>query len=202
MIKFPTGSHVCRPTLAPSAPRSTLGCTLMSSSYSVSAFMLSLLGRQHQLLGARFFELHASDWLVWEPGPWRPARSILTSNTEATQLPTAAQPARPVGEDALCFELKQVENVMMTVGRGSENHIVINDLTVSREQFVLELAHKTWRVRSRGTPLTVGGVPVTEDGAVLKNNSVILVGDVRITFYTPEGFPRRLQQESPSPSGR
>ena len=167
----------------------------MSTQHTASAFMLSLLGRQHQLLGARFFERYASDWLVWEPGPWRPARSILTSNTEATQLPAAAQPARPVGEDALCFELKQVENAVMTVGRGSENHIVINDLTVSREQFALEFSNKAWKVRSRGTPLSVDGAPVGEAGAALKNASVILVGDVRLTFYTPEGFPRRLEQE-------
>lgn len=166
------------------------------STHTAPAFMLSLLGRQHQLLGARFFALHASDWLVWEPGPWRPARSILTSNTEATQLPNAAPPARPVGEDALCFELKQLENAVMTVGRGSENHIVINDLTVSREQFALEFAQKVWRVRGRGTPLTVDGSPVNQDGTVLKNASVILVGDVRITFYTPEGFPRRLESET------
>ena len=100
-----------------------------------------------------------------------------------------------MGEDALCFELKQVENAVMTVGRGSENHIVINDLTVSREQFALEFSQKAWRVRSRGTPLTVDGSPVGEAGAALKNASVILVGDVRLTFYTPEGFPRRLEQE-------
>jgi hypothetical protein len=164
---------------------------------AASAYMLSLLSRQHQLLGARFFERYASDWLVWEPGPWRPARSILTSNSEATQLPTAMQTPRPVGEDALCFELKQVDKASLSVGRGTENEIVINDLTVSREQFVLQFAKADgWRVFSKGTPLTVEGQAVGDAGAALKNGFVIAAGDVRMTFYSPEGFPRRLEQET------
>lgn len=167
---------------------------------AVSAFMLSLLNRQRQLLGARFFERYPSNWLVWEPGPWRPARSVLTSNTEATQLPTPAPVARPVGEDALCFELKRAVSAL-TVGRGSENQIVINDLTVSREQFRLEFsADQKWRVHSKG-PLTVDGQPVGPQGALLKNASSIVVGDVRMTFYEPDGFPHRLESEGKKAPG-
>ncbi|MDP1825549.1 MAG: FHA domain-containing protein [Archangium sp.] len=162
---------------------------------SASAFMLSLLGRQRQLLGASFFERYPSDWLVWEPGPWRPARSILTSNAEATQLPTHQEAPRPLGEDALCFELKQTAGSSVSVGRGTENQIVINDLTVSREQFLLEFVGTSWVVRSRGTPLTVDGNPVGPAGTPLHNASVIGAGDVRMTFYSPDGFPKRLEQE-------
>jgi hypothetical protein len=160
-----------------------------------SAFMLSLLARQHQLLGAAFFERYPSDWLVWEPGPWRPARSILTSNVEATQKPTAMEPPRPVGEDALCFELKRVAGASLAVGRGTGNHVVINDLTVSREQFLLELRGSVWVVHGKGTPLSVDGQPVGAAGAPLKNGAVISAGDVRITFYSPDGFPVRLSRE-------
>ena len=166
---------------------------------SAAAYMLSLLGRQHQLLGAGFFQRYSSDWLVWEPGPWRPARSILTSNSEATQLPSSIEKPRPVGEDALCFELKHVAAASLTVGRGSENHIVINDLTVSREQFVLQFADKAWVVQGRETPLMVDGLPVAKTGTTLKNGFVISTGDVRMTFYTPEGFPKRLEQETKKP---
>ena len=163
---------------------------------AASAYMLSLLNRQYQLLGARFFERYPSDWLVWEPGPWRPARSILTSNSEATQLPSAVEAPRPVGEDALCFELKQAPRASLSVGRGTENAIVINDLTVSREQFVVEYSVRAWVVRSKGTPLTVDGKPVGAEGTPLQNGSVISAGDVRITYYAPDGFPARLEQDS------
>ncbi len=167
---------------------------------SAAAYMLSLLGRQHQLLGAEFFQRYSSDWLVWEPGPWRPARSILTSNSESTLLPSNPETRRPVGEDALCFELKRVASAALTVGRGSENHIVINDLTVSREQFVLRFSDKSWLVQGRETPLMVDGKPVAKEGTVLQDGFVIATGDVRMSFYTPEGFPRRLELESKKPS--
>ena len=163
---------------------------------SVAAYMLSLLGRQHQLLGAEFFQRYSSDWLVWEPGPSRPARSILTSNIEATLRPSGSATPHPVGEDALCFELKHVAGASLAVGRGSENHIVINDLTVSREQFVLQFEGKSWLVKGRETPLAVDGKPVGAEGTQLQNASVIATGDVRMTFYTPQGFPQRLVLES------
>jgi hypothetical protein len=146
------------------------------------AYMLSLLGRQRALLGAEFFTRYNSDWLIWEPGPWRPARTMASSNTESTHQPSSKAPARPEGEDALCFELKRVVGgAKLTVGRATENDIVINDLTVSREQLTLQYADKKWSV--------VGG-------EVLKNGTVLTAGDVKLTFYDAEGFPARLEAES------
>ena len=160
---------------------------------AVSTYMLSLLGRQHLLLGGQFFERYRSAWLVWESGPRRPSRA-LHGNTETTLLPTQAPNAAV--SDAVCFELKQEPNATVTVGRSSDNELVLNDLTVSREQFVLEFIDRVWRVRSRGTPLRVENVAVEAEGVVLMNGSVIVAGDVRMTFYSPEGFPTRLELEN------
>jgi len=162
---------------------------------SAPAYRLSLLSRQRQVLGARFFERYPSDWLVWEPGPWRPARSMFTSNTEATHQPSAPGPARPEGEDAMCFELKQVTGVSLSAGRATENDIVVNDLTISREQFVLQFDGHRWLVHGKGTPVSVDGVAVEAAGAPVKNGSLITAGDVRLTFYGPDGLPVRLEQE-------
>ena len=156
--------------------------------------MLSLLSRQRQLLGPRFSSRYPSNWLVWEPGAWRPARSEATSNVESTQLPTPVPAARPVSEDALCFELKRVE-ASLTMGRSTENQIVVNDLTVSREQLFLEFAAGQWRLRTLG-PVTVDGRVVGPEGALLTNEASVAIGDVRMTFYEPEGFLRRLETES------
>ncbi|MDP1826941.1 MAG: FHA domain-containing protein [Archangium sp.] len=160
---------------------------------SVPAFMLSLLGRQRLLLGARFLERYPSNWLVWEPGTWRPARSESTSNTEATQLPTGGPTVRPVGDDALCFELKR-RPTDLQLGRATDNQIVVNDLTVSRTQLHLTFADGTWRVHTQ-VLVMVDGLPVGAEGAVLKNASVVVIGDVRLTFYEPEGFLVRLQHD-------
>ncbi|MDP1823604.1 MAG: protein kinase [Archangium sp.] len=162
----------------------------------VPSYMLSVLGRQRQLLGAsRFLERYPCDWLVREPGPWNPARSVLSSNTEKTHQPSRLDGGQPMGDDALCFELRHAPGVSVTLGRSTENSIVVNDLTVSREQFLLQFVDRTWVVRSRGTPLAVDGVAVGEAGTPLKNAAVISAGDVRMTFYSPAGFTQRLEEE-------
>lgn len=165
---------------------------------SAPAYMLSLLGRQWQLLGARFLERYLSDWLVWEPGPWRPG-GFLTSSTEVTHQPSATQPARPVGGDALCFELRPLAGASLIVGRSGENDIVVNDLTVSREQFVLQFAHPQWLVLPRAPPLSVDGQPVGPEGVALANAAVITAGGARLTFYRSDRFGERLQAENANP---
>lgn len=162
---------------------------------AVSAFMLSLLGRQHQLLGRSFFERYPSDWLVWEPGPSRPSR-ILTSNSDNTLNPSGPAVHTPLDEDPLCFELKRAPGASLSVGRATENDLVLNDLTISREQFVLQLIDKAWQVRGRGSPVSVDGAAVGAAGLPLRNGAVIRAGNARLTFYSPEGFPQRLDQEN------
>ena len=83
------------------------------------------------------------------------------------------------------------------MGRGTENHIVVNDLTVSRAQLHLVFADGKWRVRTT-SQVTVDGKPVGSDGALLKGGSALVIGDVRMTFYEPDGFLQRLQ----APAGR
>lgn len=162
---------------------------------SAPAYLVSLLARQRALLGAGFFERYTSDWLVWEPGPTQPARSMASSNVEQTHQPSASGPRRPEGHDALCFELRRVRGASLTVGRATQNEVVISDLTVSRAQFVLEYADRTWRIKARGAALHVDGRAVPEEGVVLQSGGVISAGDVRLTFYGAEGFPSRLQAE-------
>lgn len=161
---------------------------------AVAAFMLSLLGRQHQLLGAQFFERYHSDWLVWEPGTSRPSR-ILTSNSDNTLNPGLA-PHTPSDDDALCFELKRAPGATLLVGRASENDLVLNDLTISREQFVLQLIGKAWLVQGKGSAVSVDGATVGGVGLPLRSGAVITAGNARLTFYSPEGFPQRLAQEN------
>lgn len=161
---------------------------------AVATFMLSLLGRQHQLLGDQFFERHQSDWLVWEPGSTLPSR-ILTSNSDSTLNP-GLSPHLPADDDALCFELKRVAGSSLNAGRATENDLVLNDLTISREHFVLQLAGKSWQVRARTSAVSVDGEPLGPEGLTLRSGAVIAAGNARLTFYSPEGFPQRLAQET------
>jgi len=152
----------------------------------VPAYMLSILQRQRLLLkDDGFVTRYPLDWLIWEPGPWRPARSLLDSNLEATQLPASAEPPRPTGEDAICFQLKLPKGGdLLKVGRATSNDVVINDLTASREQFSLRWDHGAWLLLAGGGVVTVDGQPVNEFAAPLKSGALIVLGDVRATLLS------------------
>lgn len=163
----------------------------------VPAYMLSILHRQQQLLKDGFLERYPTDWLVWEPGPWRPARSVLESNLESTQLPRRDTENRPVGNDAICFQLKlPKDSDLLKVGRATTNHLVINDLTASREQFSLRLDKGRWYLVNPQGQLTVNGAPVGEV-AELKSGSRIALGDVAMSLLSAADLAARAKAFSP-----
>lgn len=157
----------------------------------VPAYMLSILHRQQLLLKDGFVTRYPLDWLVWEPGPWRPARSQLESNLVATQLPGSEQPARPTGEDAICFQLKlPTVGTLLRVGRATTNDVVINDLTASREQFSLRWHEGAWSLEAAQAVVTVDGQPVV--GLVpLRSGAAIALGDVRATLLNANDMVMR-----------
>lgn len=164
-----------------------------------SAYMLSLLVRQYLFLVDAFRTRYPSSWLIWEPGAWRPARTAQEGDSAATQQ-AAKAPSRPVGTDALCFELKNDARKDLTVGRISESDIFINDMTLSREQLRLSIENGTWFVRLAdvaGAPTHFDGVPaIVGKPVALKPGSTITSGDVRFTFYDTAGFIARLKTEA------
>lgn len=165
----------------------------------VPAYMLSILHRQQALLKDGFVERYPTDWLVWEPGPWRPARSVLESNLEATQLPKHDEVKRPVGTDAICFQLKlPKEGGLLKVGRATTNHVVINDLTASREQFSLKCDGGRWSVVSPQGQLLVDGA-VVGDAVALKSGSRISLGDVEMTLLSAADMAARAKGFKPTP---
>ena len=124
---------------------------------AVGAYMVSILRRQWLLLGPRFLREHPHCWLVWEPGPWRPASSVEMANQARTLEPGTEAPCRPGGEDAICFELPHLPGPgPLKGGRAAGSDISINDVTVSREQFELVTVGQRWHLA-----VTRPGVSVT-----------------------------------------
>jgi hypothetical protein len=107
----------------------------------VPAFLMSLLSRQLVLLGEDgFLANHGHAWLVWEPGTWQSPTSPSQSDTGETMLPTRGAPAHPGADDPLCFELvtrPDAGETWLKVGRAPDCAIVLNDMTVSRDQLRL-----------------------------------------------------------------
>ncbi|MDX2009417.1 MAG: FHA domain-containing protein [Myxococcaceae bacterium] len=158
----------------------------------VPAYMLSILHRQALLLNEGFSQRYGHDWLVWEPGPWKPARSVLESNLEKTILPNTKPLERPVGEDAICFELKLPKGATsLKVGRATTNDLVINDLTASREQFSLQWTREGWFVVAPRGLLTLDGAPVEGSSGPLRSGALLTLGDVRLSFLVSGDLGRR-----------
>jgi hypothetical protein len=160
--------------------------------------MISLLAGQLVVLKASGFQrLHprASAWLVWEPGSWLSPRSELESNTGVTRFPLTSQPEAPEDGDALCFELCPDEqgDDRLKIGRATYCDIILNDMTVSREQFELHHCEGFWAALSSVGATTFVGEVEASRAIALRDHTAIRAGGLRLSFYRPAGFLERLR---------
>lgn len=166
-------------------------------------FLLSLLSRQLMLLQKSGFLLqHRFAWLVWEAGTATVPRSTSEASSGSTRIPDSKAIPAPEAGDPLCFELAAPDDsdLRLKVGRSTDCDLVINEMTVSREQFVLHHSQGYWAVlNSAGAKTVVGTVDSPHKPIVLRDHTVIKAGGVRFTFYTPEAFIARVQSAADEP---
>ena len=164
----------------------------------VPCFMLSLLKRQQLMLQERFTERYPSCWLVWEPGSWKPPQTDEEADGGDTQLPEHTLDLRPRGGDALCFQLYATRATKVgefVLGRATDSDIVVNDMTVSRVHLKLQFDATGWTVETFGPPTSAA---LGDTGlfagrkAKLPAGGVITIGGVKLTFYDPAGFLKRI----------
>jgi len=140
-----------------------------------------------------FARLHPNDWLLWEAGPWHPPE-----RTGLTLL--AAGPGAPpkgAGESLAIALRHNPRRPYVTVGRGPENDVVVDDATLSRVHLVLmRLEAGGWSVRdagsSNGTRLD-GRALEAGTPAPLPSGARLEAGSVHLTFLEPADFLRRLK---------
>ncbi len=141
-----------------------------------------------------FKKAHPHDWLLWEPGSWKPPAS---TTLVGMGLNTTPAPARPSGEAlALALEPKK-EGGGLTLGRGDDCDAVINDGTLSQLHLVfMQGPDATWTVRDAGSRngSTLDGLKL-EAGAprTLKTGSKLTAAGVTFTYYGPAGMLQRLK---------
>lgn len=158
---------------------------------------LSLLARQLALLGERFKTRYPHPWLVWEPTATTRAADVKQADVGTTQSPQGAVRLRPVGVDPMCFAVGPDKQV--TVGRSSSNEIVIDDMTMSREHFLLFLEGDTWHLALK-EPVTcatfVRKISVQSGKPVfLVDGCSIQAGDVELKFYEGASMLERLEAD-------
>ncbi|MDP3498867.1 MAG: FHA domain-containing protein [Myxococcales bacterium] len=158
---------------------------------------LSMLTRQLLALGASgFSSRYPHAWLVWEPGERvspTPQRGIPAT----TVVPVSSPSRAPTLEDPLCFPLVvPASGLAMKVGRAPESHLVVDDLTVSREHFELGLEVADWviTVPAASNATTMVRSMSLQPGEKMKllDGCTIVAGGVQLTYLKSTRLLARL----------
>ena len=131
-------------------------------------------------------------WLVWEAGPWRPTyqpRDTLAHDGLITSVPHGA------GESLAIALEPPTARPYLSLGRASDNDIVVDDATLSRVHLRLQREPLGWTARDAGSTngSSVDGAPIGPDAVALQTGQRLLAGSVRFTFYDPGGLYLRLR---------
>jgi pSer/pThr/pTyr-binding forkhead associated (FHA) protein len=139
-----------------------------------------------------FIKAWPEDWLVWEAGPWRPTyqtKETLAQNGLVTSVPHGA------GESlAIALEVPK-QRSYLSLGRASDNDIVVDDATLSRIHLLLQPEPLGWSARDAGSTngSYVEGAPLGPDAIALQTGMRLLAGSVRFTYYDSGGLCLRLR---------
>jgi hypothetical protein len=139
-----------------------------------------------------FVRERPEEWLVWEAGPWRPtyqARDTLAQDGQRTSPPHGAA-------ESLAIVLEsRPERPYVSLGRGPDNDIVVDDATLSRLHLLLTREPGGWTVRDAGSTngTTVDGARLGPDPVALITGTRLVAGSVRLTYYDSGGLFLRLK---------
>ena len=158
----------------------------------MKSFVLTVLAQQERSSDERAFRgTHPHDWLVWEDGPFK----AVASATVASPAPLFAN---STGPQALAIALlsKDGKTEQVTLGRGSQCDLVVNDGTLSSMHLVFMRGPAGWTVRDagsrngsdfEGSPMIPGNPRPLTSGATLRAGSVLL------RYYSPSDLLARLR---------
>ncbi len=165
----------------------------------MSTFMLSALSRQYRGKELQsFVAAHPYCWLLWEPGAWTPPGK---SSDTLLVRPATPLPGGP-GESLALGLVSRRGRSQVTVGRGPENDLPINDATLSSVHLVLMQDQTGWTVRDAGSrngswlnnvALSPGFPQRLFEGASIR------AAQVGFSFHTPEGLFNRIQRSAATP---
>jgi hypothetical protein len=168
----------------------------------MKSLLLSQLLRLARDQSAQAFEqAFPHDWLLWEPGAWRP--------TERTTVVVSARELQGAGAGealALALREKDAQSGQIALGRGGNAQLVVNDGTLSQIHLVFSRGPTGWLVRdaasTNGSWLESArlqpGVPYP-----LRSGDQLTAGQVCLSFYSTAAlFERVLQQPVPRQAAR
>lgn len=131
-------------------------------------------------------------WIVWEAGPWRPTYQ----NKETIEQGSERGRAPHGSDESLAIALEATEKKpYLSLGRGPDNDIVIDDATLSRLHLLFTREPLGWTVRDAGSTngTTIEGGRLGPDPVPLQPGIRLLAGSVRLTYYDSGGLFLRLK---------
>jgi len=158
----------------------------------MKSYLLSTLATQLATGGVKGFStMHPHDWLVWEPGAWRPP-----NRTTLVMAGGAIDPSKAGEALALALEPKKGAPGQVTLGRGDDCVITINDGTLSQLHLTfMQTSEGGWTVRDAGSKngSKLDGLKL-EPGQPwpLRSGARIQAAQVSFTYYNPDGLVSRL----------
>ncbi|MDQ3266081.1 MAG: FHA domain-containing protein [Myxococcota bacterium] len=170
----------------------------MGTSYLLSG--LSAYAKAIDLPG--FKTRYPYHWVVWEAGDWQPPRS------STIQIDKEAFRKMVAGAESLAMGLEERPGpegtlLQLTLGRSSRAELAVSDGTISERHLVFTREPAGWNVRDVGSRngSLLNGVPLpVGDPRLLTNGEQLQAGQVRFTYYTPEGmYARARATQVPTP---
>ena len=157
------------------------------------SFLMSWLGKRSAQSSLESFNAERpEDWLVWEAGPWRPTYQDLETLAQDGQRGSPPHGA----DESLAIALEQAsKKPYVSLGRGPDNDIVIDDATLSRIHLLFTKGGGVWTIRDAGSTngTMVEGARLGPDPVPLVTGLRIQAGSVRLTFYDSGGLYLRLK---------
>jgi pSer/pThr/pTyr-binding forkhead associated (FHA) protein len=135
--------------------------------------------------------LNAFDWLVWEPGQWRPSRA----NTEtALGLPIGNLVQQKEGEALVVQLAPKPDKKDITLGRAGCD-IVIDDRTLSTHHLSFSFDEHHWWVHDVGSRngSLINGRKLGTEPVRLTAGTRLAAAQVMLTFYTSDAMFQRLK---------
>lgn len=138
----------------------------------------------------QFVSERPEEWLIWEAGPWRP-----TYRASETLEPSGDRPPHGAG-DSLAIALEPPnKRPYLSLGRGPDNDLVLDDATLSRLHLLFTREAPGWTVRDAGSTngTTLEGARLGPDPVSLQTGVRLVAGSVRLTYYDAAGLYLRLR---------
>ena len=160
------------------------------------SWLISALAQKTQASGGleALKRLCPFDWLVWEPGQWRPARPNIETMMGLPQAPAGSAEVPKEGESLVIALEPRRDKKDVTLGRAGCD-VVIDDRTLSTHHLSFNFDDHHWWVHDVGSRngSLLDGRKLGKEPVRLTAGNRLQAAQVVLTYYTLDSMYARLK---------